>query len=504
MKKLLIVTCFLFCVSCEKFLDAPQPTDGFNLQVVFSGSNTIRAYFNGIYSTLRSFNGGGLGLLINTRNVLGKDLIGVLSFRSIYEYRASSLLDASASTFAWSGFYSLIDQTNVIIHNLPNANISDEDKASFDAEAKALRAYCYFELLLHYAPAYAIDPNNAAIPLYTTPSTLTTEGKPRSTVQEVYDLILQDLQSAVTPNTFTYERSNKGQFSLEVIQGVLARVYLHMGEWENAKDMAVQAANIQISGTSVVSDPALDAGNYTLGFRTSSAREWMWSNISNLNENNGSGSFSAAWGEDAGFPMLISKELLDLLQEYRDTDGNNLDIRAATAFIWIDEIDDEPVRLGPQDESFISSKFGFSLTFDIDFPLMRVPEMYLIAAEGFARTGDMNQANLLLKALQANRAPQAVLKDKITQQGLIDTILIERRKELYGEGLADWLDNKRLNLSFTRDNTHLFGSQNGSLDFQYTIPVNSPCYYFPIPSNEILYNNNINDQLPQCDRSTIQ
>ena len=501
MKKLLLFVGFLLFMSCEKFLDAPQATDGFNLQVVFSSSSTIRAYFNGIYSRIRSFNGGGIGSLINTRNVLGKDVIGVLSRRTAYAYFASSLLDRGEAINPWVGFYSLIDQTNVILHNLPNAGVAEDEKVSFEAEAKALRAYFYFELLLHYAPAYVIGASEPSVPIYMTPSTITTEGSPRSTVQEVYDLILEDLQFALTGENFSYDRSNKAQFSRAVIEGILARVYLHMGEWEKAQDMAMKAGKIQIAGTSITSDPPLDGGEYGIGFGDASAREWMWANISNLSEPNG---FAALWSEERGSPMLIDEDFIALLRNYSDSEGEYLDIRAQTVDIWIDEIDDEPIQLGVKEESFVSSKFRFSWTNDLDFPLMRISEMYLIAAECFARLGNLTQAGLLLKALQADRAPAATLQDIKTQQGLIDTVLIERRKELYGEGLADWLDHKRLNLPLERGDGHLFGTEGGTIDFRYTVPENSPCYYFPIPSDEILYNSHINDQLPLCDRNIIQ
>ena len=501
MKKLFLIACCILFMSCEKFLDVPQPTDGFNLQAVFSNSNTIRAYFNGIYSRIRSFSGGGMGSLINTRNVLGKDLIGVLNLFSVYNYSASSSLDAGASLSPWVGFYSLIDQTNVVLDNIPNAGVSEEEKTSFEAEARALRAYFYFELLLHYAPAYVIGANEPSVPIYTIPSTLTVEGNPRSTVQEVYDLILEDLQFALTGDNFSYDRTSKAEFSRSVIEGILARVYLHMEEWEKAKDMAMRAGNIIISGTDVTSDPELDPGVYNIGFGSESAREWMWVNIGNFSEPS---AFAEVWAEERGRPMLIAEELANLLREYADSDGEYLDIRAQTIEVWIDGTDNQPVPLGVKDESFVSSKFIFSLARDQDFPFMRIPEMYLIAAEGFARLGNLAQANLLLKSLQSNRAPEATLKDIATQQGLIDTILIERRKELYGEGLADWLDNKRQNLIFVRGDGHLFGSPAGSLDFRYTVPENSPCYYFPIPSDEILYNSNISEQLPECDRNTIQ
>ena len=69
-----------------------------------------------------------------------------------------------------------------------------------------------------------------------------------------------------------------------------------------------------------------------------------------------------------------------------------------------------------------------------------------------ARTGGAGEAEAanLLFTLQSDRDASAGSFWGNTGAALIDEIMLERRKELYGEGGPDYIDNRRLGLGFTR------------------------------------------------------
>ena len=94
---------------------------------------------------------------------------------------------------------------------------------------------------------------------------------------------------------------------------------------------------------------------------------------------------------------------------------------------------------------------------------MRSAEMYLIEAEGYAHSGQTQQAIEALNALR--NARKAVLFSGGGQEELVQAILIERRKELWGEGfsLSDFC--KKLPLSFhdAPDAGCACGDNNGSI-----------------------------------------
>ena len=78
--------------------------------------------------------------------------------------------------------------------------------------------------------------------------------------------------------------------------------------------------------------------------------------------------------------------------------------------------------------------------------------MILIEAEAKFRQGDEEGARDLLFALQSNRDPEAV-NAMNTGSALEEEILLERRKEMYGEFGVEWFDAKRLQRGIVRVNS---------------------------------------------------
>jgi hypothetical protein len=113
----------------------------------------------------------------------------------------------------------------------------------------------------------------------------------------------------------------------------------------------------------------------------------------------------------------------------------NGDIRK-TLFSW----DGNPGR-----EGYLQyKKFKFRADQTGDLVLMRSAEAWLIKAEGYARDSKITEGADALNALRTARGASAFNPVGATQQQLIDAILVERRKELWGEGfaLADIIRNQ--------------------------------------------------------------
>ena len=83
-----------------------------------------------------------------------------------------------------------------------------------------------------------------------------------------------------------------------------------------------------------------------------------------------------------------------------------------------------------------------------DVPFMRLPEMMLIMAEGYARAGEPGKAAQALYPLASHRDPEYTLSTK-TGENLIEEVMTQRRIELWGEGFR-WFDLKRLNMDLDR------------------------------------------------------
>lgn len=79
-------------------------------------------------------------------------------------------------------------------------------------------------------------------------------------------------------------------------------------------------------------------------------------------------------------------------------------------------------------------KFKFKSNLIGDIVYMRAAEMYLIEAEANARAGQQEEAITVLNELRSAR--NAELFSSAKGQDLLDQILLERRKELWGEGFS--------------------------------------------------------------------
>jgi hypothetical protein len=132
---------------------------------------------------------------------------------------------------------------------------------------------------------------------------------------------------------------------------------------------------------------------------------------------------------------------------------------------------------------------------------MRSSEALLIEAESKARLNDLQGAVETLNELRRKRNLSDLSATDFDKEGIIDEILLERRRELWGEGFRLY-DILRLQTApVRRETTETFVDDEGRTvavrghwitkfpDGTDLVP-NSKYYLFPIPLNEI--NNNPN------------
>ena len=86
---------------------------------------------------------------------------------------------------------------------------------------------------------------------------------------------------------------------------------------------------------------------------------------------------------------------------------------------------------------------------------------------------------------------------------MIDAILLERRKELYGEGVADFPDRRRLGEDWQRSDYHGLITTRSA---QFCYKGFDDCYVFPIPQFEIDDNDKVGDhqQHPICKTKIVE
>ncbi|GAA3602674.1 RagB/SusD family nutrient uptake outer membrane protein [Flavivirga amylovorans] len=482
--KFLLVLVIAFLSSCSKeFLDEPENTAGISEPIVFSDRDIVQAFISGIYARYKgqwdddltddSIEGGnqsepdtgGLYAMYFARSLKGNDLIQSPSFFRFDYAHDNRAPTFRRTSFTWTFNYEIINYANVLIKGLKEStDLDDATKREFTAVAKSIRAFHYFQLALEFAPNYNNDRSVTRIPIYTEPATAESVGNGPSPLSDVYDLILSDLKEAIPD--LPEERLGKSYINKSVANGFLARVLLvTQDDWS----LASSAARAAYGGTA---ESAVISTNWGDGFSDLTDQDWLWGHFQD-----GSNESNFFWMAPHVFMdhLSLSFQATYANTNFRD-EFSTTDVRRLFSDIYNSST---PYR------EFITTKFAF--TFASDVPLMRKSEMVLIDAEAQYNLNNEPEARDLLFALQKERDPNAVLSTN-SGSDLMNEILLERRKELYGELGVEWFDAKRLRMPINRDDVHRV---------VINVPIDSELFYLSIPQSEIDANPNMDESLNQ-------
>jgi starch-binding outer membrane protein, SusD/RagB family len=473
----------LSLTSCEKDYLETAPSNAVPFEDAYGSKAGMEAALTGIYRLMRqapvnqgtvSHDSYGVPALMTTFDVMGQDVMANNGW-FMFQYELDNKLNIyRGPRTIWGHGYNLITNANSIIAFAPDVpNTTEAERKAFEAEARAIRAFAFFDLVRTYQHTYLKNPQALGVPLMLEPTTPTTEGKERATLEQVYAQMLEDLIFA--EQNLTGARTMKSRINQHVVQGLLARVYLEMGQWENAAEFARKARE---------SYPLMTPAEYKAGFNNYGNAEWIWGLPQAADQNNAFASF---------FSFYDGRYTLDAngSRNYVRRGYNNF--RANDQFVALFSENDARREFQEDEKAFNLNSEGrkiwtsdrYTITKFKDLPdlsghivLMRAAEMFLIEAEAEARLGNFIKAQGLLLELRRNRYtnPGLVLPSIATGQALIDEIHVERRKELYGEGFA-LLDIKRLQKPLVREGNHtaVLG----------TTPANSNLFIHQIPQTEI-------------------
>ncbi|ROH95752.1 RagB/SusD family nutrient uptake outer membrane protein [Chryseobacterium daecheongense] len=421
MKKIIYLSLSLLLtlsiVSCESDLET-APTNQANEAEVFKTAESAETVINGAWAKLNddgpTYANIGYSTVLRTSDAMGSDvavLTNKYGFPSAYAFTDLVNNTGSRSLFIWNALYSTINNMNNVISRIDGVEGSQTKKDQVKGQAKALRAFCYLNLASFYQFSYLKDKNALTVPVYTEPTTINSVGKPKASLEEIYTLIKSDLTDA--DNLLqNYTRNNKDKIDRSVVNGLLARTYLNTGEWPKAVAAAKEAR---------VGYPLMAPEKYKEGFNDIGNGEWIWGHGQTQEQSGESYAFHYLDVSSSGsyyYSFMADPYFKDLF----DTN----DIRYQL-FQW----DGLPGREG----LLRYAKFKFKATLIADIVLMRSAEMYLIEAEAEARNGNVTNAILVLNQLKAARNAN-VYSGSLAQDAVIKEILIERRKELFGEGFS--------------------------------------------------------------------
>lgn len=481
-----LITLSLTVSSCSDSFFETSPAGDLTGDETFASTKNIDALVNGtlryLMESSTSQDNPGLGAIILSQEVMGDDAIardGVYGFRDSYPYKDPYDNTTRRALFFWTLQYKVIDNCNNILANTDAAAGTDAEKNYLKGQALALRGFVYLNLVRQYQFTYAKDKNAKAVPVYTEPTSPASQPKARATVEQVYQQVISDLTQAESLlNGFV--RSVKNRPDVNVVRGLLARTYLTMENWTAAAEKAHQART---------GYPIMEAQQYLQGFNDVSNAEWIWGHPQTADQNLGGASYFAYIDvtPTTGYRSIMPDPYFRNLF----ADG---DIRKSLFEVVTNSSD-------PLYRWIKYKKFVNKTDKSAHIVLMRSSEMALIEAESKARLHDPQGAVSALNELRVKRGLATLSAADFTETALIEEILTERRRELWGEGfrLPDLLRLQRAPVRKESTETFLVNGTNVLIKGHYVIKFtdgtslvpNSPYYLFPIPDNEIKTNPNL-------------
>lgn len=467
-------------VSCKKNLLTPTPKTSIDEINAFDTPGRILGQVNGLYDAAKSGSFlGGRYLIYN--DIRAEEFINKLT-NSVTGYQSWGHTLVSTSNEVetlWGAIYTTINRVNVFLKGMDDhadkvtGLIGAATASQYKAEAKFLRALCYFDLLTLYARPYT--GNNGAspgLPLRLKAETTSANNDlARSSVAEVYTQILADLNDAEAglPAKYSSSLLNVTRAHRHSAIALKTRVYLSMGKYvevvtESSKIVTGTAPAFQAPSSGVAHKLESNVANtFTVYTTAESIFSMPMTDADPPGTQNQVGYYFNKPGVGNGEYAINTSTVTATAGIYADTSWKSTDARKG--FIT-----------GSGSSTYLT-KYNKPAPYADYVPIIGYAEILLNYAEAAARTGDLAKAGDLLKAVR-NRSDAAYVYSSTvltTQTELINAILIERRIELLGEGFRS-IDLLRLGLPIP-------AKSNVS-----AIQPTSTSYIWPIPNSELLAN----------------
>lgn len=445
----------LLGLSCGDDFMETKSTEDVDQEQMFETTDGGMMAVNGLHKLMytpslsSSYAQGGYQTFMIWMDMMGEDLVYTVAnaqFQSQAKWTLHRNPTSSHLRYHYNLFYIFVANANMIIANIDDAEGPQEERDYIKGQALAYRAFAYYNLVQCWGSRYIPGQDNKQLGVILRTDN-STENLPRASVEEVYKQINEDLDESISllSKVTTIKKENKSHIDVHVARGLKARVLLTQGRWEEAAEMAKLV--VEQSGAKLQDDTYVTTVN-RMSDQTNT--EWLWGKKGQEDQAGTLKDFhSFMSNKNASYNKNTPRAIYNLLyNRISDTD-----IRKTLWFPRAQDPEWEPkpiIPTGGRIRNYMANKF---LLADEnmkcgDVPWMRLPEMMLIEAEGYARAGRYQEAAEALYPLAHHRDPEYQLSTN-TGETLVDEVMFQRRIELWGEGFR-FLDLKRLNMPLDR------------------------------------------------------
>ena len=434
-----------------------QSTNDVADALVITSEEGANAALIGLYNTLQSrdYYGGNYQLIADLYSDIGVDggfdNVALDEISSLYVTPSNIIIENT-----WLSIYNTIATANAIIARVDDVSDPDfttEEKAHIRGQALAIRALAHFDLLRMFGEHSDLN-SNFGIPVVTTVQTAN-DVVARSSVQDTYDAILNDLDEASA--AILADDRTKSFINTMSVEALRARVLLHAGRSEDA---AAAASLVIDDGSYSLLNQADFKAIYTSPYLSDESIFELTFNVQNRSAFNAA-TFSRTNALRTEVLFLAESSMAEFFNSRPD------DARASL----IDFVNN--------DESIIPDgrtlKYRGEETRDNPAFIIRLAEVYLIRAEALGLAGGgLEDLNLI----RINRGMSPFVEsDFADESAFLNSVLDERKAELNFEG------TRMFDLARTGKVTETLG-------------IESYQAIFPVPLREIIATDGVIVQNP--------
>lgn len=462
---LVVIATLLLFSSCKKWLDVKLINTSEEADL-FSSEQGFSEALAGVYFKMSGSAFYGQTLSFGMLETMGQtyEYSQVMNGYKIYrDYNYKDQTMEAVSSALWYTFYSNLAAINNIIEwiDKTKAVMTPERRNQIKGEALALRAFHHFDIYRLYAPDIKKDKNVKLLPYQ---NKFGVETPPAYRTEDFLNMVIADYKAAIEllkddpiKDAVPYKLVSKDQadqfvarINLYAAKAMLARVYLDMGgEWKKeARKLAEE----------VIASKKFALMDYRTAINVPEAdRDQLFSDEHVFSLRN----------------KAIKESAKGIFKQIVTTDGNLQMPASFKAALY--EADNDDFRLNWFTQSYIVKyNIGNEKRFVPKIPLIKLAEMYLIAAECWMEDDPAHAAELL-KTFRQSRTLRTIQSQPVTEE----IILKEIRKESVGEG--------QLFYAYKRLDHEIIGSAP-----EYNVAPSNLVFVIPIPETEISKGNRNN------------
>lgn len=446
-----------------------------------------------VYDAMRSLYGGPAATMVPDysddivypRGVVGRNTLTLFTIEPTYTTQKSQGRVNESPQQIWSGAYSGIERANWIITKVPEASMDETRKQQVIGEAYFLRAFYHWLLVKNFGD----------VPIKTEPSVSEAEAYvAKSTIKEVYQQIYSDLDAAYASGLPSYPNIVPGRPSKEAVNALYAKAALYNEDWSLALEKAESVIN---SGTYSLVGTIGELYDYAK--EDENRKEMIWAyECDPISPGSGHqlvglfGPPGSAGAEYARTSYGSAFAYMSFFESFDEKDARRTMLD--TTYLdksgkWIPQRSITPIT----PNAVLIRKYAdpVSTTGTIrNIPILRLADVYLIAAEAEARLNGATAKAYGYINLVRERAEIAELAAGLSKDAFIDAVIQERAWEFFAEG-DRWYD-------LTRTGKFLTVIPKAVNDVYPVREVQPKHKYFPIPQDE-LFGNHLLTQNPDWD-----